>query len=236
VDAGEPVASATKTWLLPVVTRGQITGGGHAPSADGSDEIAFGFNAKSDADGPRGNGNAIDQAAGVHIKCVEVTSLIISGTHATIFGNGTINQAWTTLRIDVDDLAESGAGHDQFRIVADNGYVAGGILTGGNIQIKGAAPSSEACLQVTVRQPGGSLAAAAGVTVFNSSFNQLAQGVTDGNGVICFARLPINTGIIVQAQFGVLGGFFQGNTGAGGGSCASGTCVPATITVSSGQD
>jgi hypothetical protein len=136
VDAGEPVGGATKTWLLPEATPGQVTGGGHAPAPSGTGEIAFGFNAKSTDGVPKGNCNVVDQAADVHIKCLDVTSLVRDGTHATIFGQGTINEAAIAYRIDVDDLDEPGAGHDTFTILTDSGYTAGGILSGGNIQIK----------------------------------------------------------------------------------------------------
>jgi len=41
----------------------------------------------------------------------------------------------TTYQIDIDDIAESGGGSDTFRIQTANGYLAGGILTRGNVQI-----------------------------------------------------------------------------------------------------
>jgi len=134
-DAGEPGAAATKAWLLPAATLGQVTGGGQVPAALGS--IAFGFNAKSTDLGVKGNCNVVDRAAGVHIKCLEVSSLVRTGTHATLFGPGTINGTPMIYRIDVEDLGEPGAGRDSFKILTDSGYAAGGVLTGGNIQIHG---------------------------------------------------------------------------------------------------
>jgi hypothetical protein len=78
----------------------------------------------------------IDRASDVQIKCLDVTALVRDGTRVTLFGNATINGTSTTYRIDVDDLAEAGAGHDTFRIVTAAGYRAGGILDAGNIQAK----------------------------------------------------------------------------------------------------
>lgn len=59
----------------------------------------------------------------------------ISGTHAAIFGNATMNGDATTYRINVDFVAEPGRGRDTFRIQLASEYVASGTLTGGNIQI-----------------------------------------------------------------------------------------------------
>jgi hypothetical protein len=40
----------------------------------------------------------------------------VSGTHAAIFGNASVNGTATTYRIDVDDLAEPRGGSDTFKI------------------------------------------------------------------------------------------------------------------------
>lgn len=125
VDEGEPVGGATKAWLMPDATPGHVTGGGQAPAQSGGDAIAFGFNAKSTDTGIKGNCNVVDGAADVHVKCVDVTSLTRSGTHATIFGTATINGTATGFRIDVDDHGEPGAWRDTFRIVTSSGYSAG---------------------------------------------------------------------------------------------------------------
>jgi hypothetical protein len=110
-----------------------VTGGGQAPAVDG--RIVFGFNAQSQNNGVKGNCNAIDVASNLHIRCRTVTALVVSGTHATFSGQATINGITTNYRIDVDDLAEPGQGRDTFKISTDSGYVAGGPLTDGNIQI-----------------------------------------------------------------------------------------------------
>lgn len=135
VDAPEPTAGATKSWLLPTAGAGQVTGGGQAAAAE-VDSIAFGFNAKSSEGGFNGNCNVVDRTASVHIKCIDVLSLVRSGNSATIFGNATFNGADTTYRIDVQDIGEPGIGVDSFTIVTASGYSAGGVLTAGNVQVR----------------------------------------------------------------------------------------------------
>jgi hypothetical protein len=134
-DVNEPCGTATKAWVLPATTPGQVTGGGQIPNAAGNDQNAFGFNAKSDQSGVKGNCNLVDPSTNTKVKCLEVTSLVQTGTHATLFGTAEINGVATTFRIDVDDLAEPGRNQDTFRIQTASGYTAGGVLIQGNIQI-----------------------------------------------------------------------------------------------------
>ena len=136
-DTGEPCNEATKAWMLPTSTAGQTTGGGQVFNAAGNDKIAFGYNAKSADNGLQGNCTVVDPSptTNMKIKCLDVTSLVQSGTHATFFGNATVNGTPTTYRIDVDDLGEPGAGRDTFKIVTSSGYTAGGTITNGNIQV-----------------------------------------------------------------------------------------------------
>jgi hypothetical protein len=136
-DPTEPQFEATKAWILPATTPGQVTGGGQVLNAAGNDKVAFGFNAKSTDDDLIGNCSVVDPhpSTNVRIKCLDVTSLVRTSTHATFFGNATSNGAATTYRIDVDDLGESGDGQDTFRIETASGYVVAGTLTNGNIQI-----------------------------------------------------------------------------------------------------
>ena len=69
-----------------------MTGGGQVPNAAANDEVAFGFNAQSNSQGTKGNCNAVDKAPAVniHVKCLDVTSLVVNGTHATFFGDATV--------------------------------------------------------------------------------------------------------------------------------------------------
>lgn len=117
---------------------GQVTGGGQIPDpSDPSYDVAFGFNAQSKNGSLVGTCNVVDQspAKNIHIKCLDVTSLVDTGSHATFFGNATVNGAATTYRIDVDDLGEPGQGADTYKVVTGSGYSASGVLTQGNIKI-----------------------------------------------------------------------------------------------------
>jgi hypothetical protein len=151
-DPLEPFAVATKVFILPESTPGQVTGGGYIGSPINDDKVAFGFTAKSetnedDSDDVKGRCSVIDKSTQTEIKCLDVTNLVQTPTEeggkATFFGNaevkiGSGEEATThqvTYRIDVDDLAEPGKGKDTFKIQTDSGYVASGILQGGNIQV-----------------------------------------------------------------------------------------------------
>lgn len=135
-DPGEPCGSATKAWLLPTSTPGHVTGGGQMPNSTGTDEAAFGFNAKSDANGTKGNCTVVDPSPPTKIECLDVTNLVVVGNHATFFGNATVNDQANTYRIDVDDNAEPGRARDTFRIQTASGYSAGGTLSKGNVQVR----------------------------------------------------------------------------------------------------
>jgi hypothetical protein len=133
-DPGEPCGAASKVWALAPSTHGHVTGGGYIDNPT-TGRLSFGFSAKSSAGDVKGNCNLIDHAIGVHVKCRSVDGLVVTGTHATFFGEATVDGVATNYTIDVDDLGEPGAGSDTFRIETDSGYVAAGVLSGGNIQI-----------------------------------------------------------------------------------------------------
>jgi Bacterial Ig-like domain (group 1) len=129
-----PCGEANKQWLLPASTPGQVTGGGQIQMPP-TDKVSFGFNAQSDGTTTKGNCNVIDHDKRIHIKCENVQALVVAGTHATFFGQADQDGVTTNYRIDVDDLADPGAGMDTFKIQTDQGYIAGGFLTAGNITI-----------------------------------------------------------------------------------------------------
>jgi hypothetical protein len=133
-DPSEVSGTATKEWVLPQATAGQTTGGGQIAWTNGP--VVFGFNAQNVNGHLKGNCNLIEQASQLQIKCLSVTTLVISGTHATFAGEATVNSVATTYRIDVDDLGEPGTGRDIFKIQTDAGYTATGVLTAGNIQTR----------------------------------------------------------------------------------------------------
>jgi hypothetical protein len=89
----------------------------------------------SDGTTTKGNGNVIDHDKRIHIKWDNVQALVVAGTHATFFGQADQDGVTTNYRIDVDDLADPGAGRDTFKIQTGQGYIAGGVLTAGDIQI-----------------------------------------------------------------------------------------------------
>lgn len=134
VDAGEPCGEAAKIWLLPATTPGQVTGGGWIFRPGDGSRVSFGFNAKSDGDAVKGNCNVIDHATKTHIRCLTVDTLVVTGTHATLFGQATVSGTATNYRIDVDDHGEPGT-LDTFKFQTDSGYTATGVLAGGNVQI-----------------------------------------------------------------------------------------------------
>jgi hypothetical protein len=129
-DAGQPLCdTATKAWQAPATMPGQVTGGGQIVGA------TFGFSAKSDANGVKGNCNVVDPGTDLQITCVDATTVTITGTHPTIFGNAMVSGASATYRIDVDDLGEPGRGRVTYRIQTSTGLALSGTLTQGNIQI-----------------------------------------------------------------------------------------------------
>ena len=130
----EPTGEATKVWMLPASTPGMVTGGGQI--LDG--QVVFGLEAFTHPDGKlEAHCNVIDRrgVAIVHVKCLTLDVLAITATHATFFGDATVNGLATQYRIDVDDNAEPGTGTDTFLIQTTSGYLAGGVLTSGNIQV-----------------------------------------------------------------------------------------------------
>jgi hypothetical protein len=130
-DPGEPTAAATKAFVVPLSTGGEAHGGGRIDVLGG--RIAFEFHAKS-KDLAKAMCTVV--SAEVKVQCLNATALVITPTHATIFGTATVNGVSTNYRIDADDLSEPGAGRDTFKIQTDSGFVAGGTIASGNVQIK----------------------------------------------------------------------------------------------------
>jgi hypothetical protein len=135
LDSSEPSGTATQAWVLPEATPGQATGGGQVMNSAGTDKIAFGFTAKSDSAGLKGECTLVDPSTLTRIKCTGVTSLAQSGTEASIYGDATVNGAATTFHMVVDDNADPGAGHDTFRLHTASGYTAEGTLTNGDVAL-----------------------------------------------------------------------------------------------------
>ena len=114
----------------PLTSPGLATGGGQIPI-----DVTFGFMAKSDQNGVKGNCTVIDRTTKTMVKCLDAATYFQTTSHATFNGNATINGVATTYRIDVDDIAEPGIGFDIFKITTASGYAATGVLTQGNVQV-----------------------------------------------------------------------------------------------------
>jgi hypothetical protein len=123
-DAGEPDASVVKTWVLPVSTPGQTTGGGQVGAL--SVDVAF----RSDK---AANGTCTVVVGKTTIKCLDVTAYVQSGNTATIYGHATIDGTATLYKITVVDNGRRGG--DVFRIETSSGFSSGGVLTAGNLQV-----------------------------------------------------------------------------------------------------
>ena len=117
----------------PGSTPGKVTGGGWITVA----KKAFAYNAqyRSGMTAPKGSVTYDDTAAAVALRSTAVTRLVVSGSHATILGDGTVDGQPVSFRIEVDDRGEPGV-NDTFQI-SWPGYAAGGTLNGGNVQIHG---------------------------------------------------------------------------------------------------
>lgn len=89
------------------------------------------------ATAPSGHVKFTDREGGMEVVSTSLRSLVISGNHATITGVAKVNGVDGQLfQVDVDDLGEPGSA-DTFRIsVPGRSYSAGGVLVGGNIQVK----------------------------------------------------------------------------------------------------
>lgn len=125
----------TSNGVVPLATGGgKVTGGGWILGPTLANQVSFGFEAQTNPNGLHATCTLIDHATKSQIKCKSIDSLVVTGTHATFTGDATVDKSTTRYQIDVDDLGEPGT-LDKFRIALGNGYVAGGTLLGGNIQI-----------------------------------------------------------------------------------------------------
>lgn len=124
----------TSEALAP--TAGHVTGGGYVGDVV-NQWVSFGFTAKSDGSTVKAQCSVMDHSTGTHVKCLGATLLAQTATHATFVGEARVDGVLTSYRIDVDDFGEPGTGIDTFKIQTDSGFLAAGVLGGGNIQIHG---------------------------------------------------------------------------------------------------
>jgi hypothetical protein len=118
--------------VIPLSTSGEAHGAGRLELGL-QGRVSFEFHAKGDRK-LEAKCNVV--ASGFKVKCVDTTAIVITPTHVTIFGTATVNGQARSYRIDADDLARKGAGRDTFKIQTDSGFVAGGVLASGNVDIK----------------------------------------------------------------------------------------------------
>ena len=106
------------------------------PAASIGQKATFGFviRFESGAPAPTGNLTYNDHASNVTIKEISYDLLVITGTHAMFRGTASVNGASQQFTVNVDDLGEPGSS-DTFSIDTSGGYMASGVLTGGDIQI-----------------------------------------------------------------------------------------------------
>ena len=117
----------------------KATGGGHILMSPGAPGVHFGFNAQVQNNGRlQGSGVVQDQSAGVRIKILTVETYASDGVSATFTGQCQFDGVAQPYEIDVSDIDEPGTGVDRFEI-ATGTYERSGILTGGNIQVRGVA-------------------------------------------------------------------------------------------------
>jgi hypothetical protein len=114
-----------------------VTGGGNIDIPGG--KVTFGFVVQYDPRdaSPSGNLTYIDHAAKVTLKATSIRLLYITGGQARITGYATVNGiSNTSFNLDIYDGGEPGV-EDIFVIqIPDlNDYSAGGVVSGGNIQV-----------------------------------------------------------------------------------------------------
>lgn len=135
IEPTEPCGAASKEFVFPASTPGQVSGGGRILDGQtGIDGIAFGFNFKGDGGRLTGNCTVNDKTRDTLVRCQEVLAFVQDGNHATVYGTAEVNGETTLFKIDVFDDGESGRGRDVFTLITQSGYTAGGVLTQGNVQ------------------------------------------------------------------------------------------------------
>ena len=132
-----PTPTNTPTPTPLPNTPGKVNGGGNMDISSG--KVTFGFVVQYSDGEPTPSGNLTfkDHGANISLKATSFTLLYIAENQAIVRGYATVNdQSNLEFELIVSDFGEPGS-NDTFmiQIPALNGYSAGGVLTGGNIQI-----------------------------------------------------------------------------------------------------
>ncbi|HZH31999.1 MAG TPA: choice-of-anchor P family protein [Pyrinomonadaceae bacterium] len=112
-----------------------VTGGGWIIAPSGS-KGTFGVAGGIMGKGLWGHLTYIDHGANLKVKGIRVTGYTVTAPNSRrIEGTCEINGLPGTYTVEVTDNGEPGKGKDIFTITLSNGYTAGGLLEGGNIQL-----------------------------------------------------------------------------------------------------
>jgi len=113
----------------------KVTAGGFIEHGDA--KATFGLTAKASAAGtPSGHVTYQDHAQNRTVQSTAVTSVVVSGTCATVRGTAKVNGSGAFgFEVTVCDNGEPGTGADTFSIDMSDGYTNAGILGGGNVQL-----------------------------------------------------------------------------------------------------
>jgi hypothetical protein len=134
LDPGEQCGEGTMVWFSDTSTPGSATGGGFITSAEGN-RVAFSFGAEDNVEGPHGGCSVFDTTARIHVRCLGVSLLAITGTQALIQGEAIQEGVATNYTIHVEDFGNPGAVGDTFSITTDLGFSRSGVLEAGNIRV-----------------------------------------------------------------------------------------------------
>jgi hypothetical protein len=136
VSSNSSSCSFTVTVVPPTNTLDEkVNGGGSILLTGGT--ATFGVRAVLSTTGEaRGNLTYQDHTTGRTVKSTVITAVVGTATQARIFGRATIDGTGSfDFMVEVIDNGEPGSA-DVFRIQLSNGYMAGGTLNGGNIQVR----------------------------------------------------------------------------------------------------
>ena len=119
-------------------TPGKVTGGGNIDLSNKKATFGFVVQYAAGATSPSGNLTFMDHSVKLSLKASSFTLLSINDNHARITGYATVNGVSNiSFTLDVYDQGEPGtADIFMIQIPEMNGYSIGGVITGGNIQVK----------------------------------------------------------------------------------------------------
>ena len=131
-DAGEPTGGATKTWVTPASSCGEVEAEGYILTALGKGLFKLSVDSDAGAQSPSGYVAYADTGAKKVLVSMHIDSaVIVDSSHAEILGTGKVNGgAAQPFRVSVDHTAAG----DTFSIEWA-GYAAAGNVVKGNLKI-----------------------------------------------------------------------------------------------------